>query len=140
MKPLDDALEAKFTADNGAGGIATLATGGWFKLFASQGQATGRYIVYREITGDPRYQFGGEACRELRYEMKIYDDVGESWAQSSAITDRLEAILTDGTLSITGWTLIYFRLRRRFDEAEEGEGGQMIPFVFTEWDIKLNKN
>lgn len=139
MEALDNALETKFAADNGAGGIATLATGTWFKFFASQGAATGRYIEYRDITGTPRYQFGGEACRELLYQMKVYDDVGESWAVATAIADRLEAILTDGTLNITGWTLIYFRLRQRYDEAEPVDGARWHPFVFMEFDVKVQR-
>lgn len=136
MNATDDSLFNKLTADSGAGGVATLATGGIFKAGAHQG-ASYPFVDYQDVSNTPVYRFGGEAHRRLRYRLRVWSD-SESWDVIGQIADRLEALLTDGTLTISGWNLKLMRLFNRFDTHEE-DGGIVYPMVLLDYLIEIDR-
>jgi hypothetical protein len=132
---LDNALYTKITTD---ATLITLQSTRLYKGMADAG-ATYPFTLTKVVSEVPRYTLGGVETYRILYEFKAYDDgeSGADWRDTQAITDRLDAILTDGTLTITGFTLRYCRLELRFDMAEEKEG-IIYPVTISQFGIEVN--
>lgn len=80
------------------------------------------YIIFQKQAGTPRYAFASLA---MDNELWLIKGVDEGWNEDivDAIASRLDALLTDGSISISGKTKLY--LRRESDvEYPETSGDQ----------------
>ncbi len=104
MSALRDALHGHVTADST---LMALATGGVHHQEAPQG-ARPPYVLFEQVAGLPNWTFGGPAMKDLRW---IFEGVcmdGDA-APAEAMAARLDAILNNAALTITGAGLLYLR-------------------------------
>jgi hypothetical protein len=108
MMALEKALYSKLAGDTGAGGVATLAIGGIHRILAPQGTSA-PYVVFQKFSAVQQYTFTLRDHTRYVYMVKaIAED--RSSAIADQIDNRVDAILTDGTLpALSGFTLIYMR-------------------------------
>jgi hypothetical protein len=132
---LDNALYTKITTD---ATLITLQSTRLYKGIADNGTSY-PYTVMQVVSVVPSYTLGGPETNRCLYQFKAYDDgeSGADWRDTNAIIDRLDAILTDGALTISGFTLRYCRLELRFDMAEEKEG-IIYPVTISQFGIEVN--
>lgn len=121
MNVLDTAIQAVLAADNGAGGVFTLSTGGIFQAKAPQGVFP-PYTLWQEATDVPGYTFGNT----LKFDHFFYvfrafavDANTSGPYQAGAIADRLKALLTNPTLTVTGKAVLSARFDRSLPPLEE---------------------
>lgn len=136
MTPVADAIYSKLTTDTGAGGINTLSTGGFHNGgVAPQGTAR-PFVTYQFAAITPEYTFPNEYWRWLRVNFKCYGVQEQGWSLPGQMADRLEAILTNGTLSISGYVLKVMHLRQRLDLAEP-EDGILYPITLLDYELAI---
>jgi hypothetical protein len=70
------------------------------------------YVVFQQQAGTDSYTFSARDGRSLLYLVKAVD-VGSSGLRAAQMAERLDTLLTDKPLSVSGWTNI--RLRRESD-------------------------
>lgn len=122
MRPVDTALYSRLAADLGtAGTLGTLGCTGVYRFQAPQGSVE-PYVVYQQQAGTDSYTFSARDARSLVYLVKAVD-VGPSGLRAAQMAERIDALLTDKPLSLTGWTNV--RLRRESDvEYAEVDAGK----------------
>jgi hypothetical protein len=110
---LEKAIYSKLSGDNGAGGVATLSTGGIHQLFGTQGGSFPK-TIFQELTFIHNYTFTARAFIKGFYQFKAMaidpvntTDQGVSLA--GAIVDRIVTLLTDPGFTVTGSSLLYCR-------------------------------
>lgn len=130
MYQLDIGLRTVLTADTGAGGVSTLATGGIHQMDAPEGTSP-PYVIFREASDLPLYGFGNslQADHFFYYFMGVAVDANESGPVTAAkIADRLKFILTNPTnpsLTVSGKTVVGCRFDRSYPPLKErDETGQ----------------
>jgi hypothetical protein len=137
VRTVDDALYSKLTADTGAGGVATLSTGGIFRMSAPEtigGVAVGfPRTIYQEVSGVDVYTLPARSYQRLVYMVKAVAE-GHSALVAMQIAERLDAILTDGTLTLSSGTCFYIR-RTGHVEFEEPDGEKRYQHVGGFWDL-----
>ncbi len=86
------------------------------------------FVIFNLQSGIREYAFKGRALDNEIWQIKGIARVGDSSSQSAddvagAIADRLDALLTDGTLSISGATASYWRFEGpvRYTETPMGQ-------------------
>jgi hypothetical protein len=139
MKAIDDGLFTKLTADSGAGGVVTLL-GGAEKInmsTAPQGLAH-PHLAYRIISGVPEYTLTQECYRRTVYRFTLTDK-GESFDVIKQAADRLETLLNDSALAMTGWDLKVMRLRQRLPDITIPENGSLYPTIDIDFTIEVTK-
>lgn len=121
MNAVDDAIHPVLAGDNGAGGVATLASGGIHNGLSTQG-TNAPYLTYQDISQVNQETLEVEAERRCIYRFVAYKR-GESWDIPGQIIDQVEALLIRASLSISGWTLkrIAFNKRRNIT-VDSGDG------------------
>lgn len=79
------------------------------------------YVIFSKVSGTPRY-----ALKALGYDNEIWMVKGVDRSDDSdpveTIATRLDALLTDATLSISGKTHLYLRRESDVDYAEVTDG------------------
>lgn len=122
MRPVDTALYSRLAADLGtAGTLGVLGCTGVYRFQAPQGSVE-PYVVYQQQAGTDSYTFSARDARSLLYLVKAVD-VGPSALRAAQMAERVDALLTDKPLSLTGWTNV--RLRRESDvEYAEVDAGK----------------
>lgn len=111
MNVLDIAVYSKLTGDAGAGGVNTLATGGIHQMKAPQTAGLPR-VVFQELTRKNLYTFRVLAAGHVFYQFKALaadTPTDEGATLAGTIADRMETLLLDPTMTITGKTLLYCR-------------------------------
>lgn len=119
MYALDVALQAKFQADNGAGGVRALATGGTHKIIAPEG-AVAPYLTFQNVSSVHEYSFNTLTRIRCKYLLKAYAD-GLDWDTPQAIIERAKAILFDVSWSVSGYK-VESRAASQFDTQEDVSG------------------
>lgn len=136
MTPVVNALYSKFTGDTGASGLNTLSVGG-FHNADDVPQGTARpFTTYQVASATPEYVFTDEYWRRLRVFFKCYGAENQGHGEPGQMADRIEMLLTDGTMNISGWVLKYMRLVNRQDLVEK-EDAISYPFVLLDYAIEI---
>lgn len=84
---------------------------------------TGAYVIFQKQAGTPRYTFKtGHAA--IDDELWLIKGVGEAGSADEVdnIASRLDALLTDGALTISGATQLELRRESDVDYSEEVDG------------------
>jgi hypothetical protein len=109
------------TADLGtAGTLGTLGITGVYRMQAPQGSVE-PYVVFQEQAGVDSYTFNARDARSLVYLVKVVD-VGPSGLRAAQAAERIDTLLTDKALSLSGFNNL--RIRRESDvEYTENDNG-----------------
>lgn len=111
MNDLNTALYARMDGDTGTGGVRTLAPGGIHYGVAPQDKAT-PYVIFQKQAGTQEYTFGMRAFDHLLYLVKAVaaDSASEGGRKTAGtIAERIDALLTDGVLFVTGKIVLAIR-------------------------------
>lgn len=112
MRAVDTALNSRLAADLGtAGTLGVLGCTGVYRFQAPQGSVE-PYVVFQQQAGTDSYTFAARDVRSLLYLVKAVD-ASTSGLRAAQMAERIDSLLTDKPLSLTGWTNI--RLRRESD-------------------------
>lgn len=122
MSALATALYGKLAADTTltamlSGGTASPAI---FRDPAPQG-ATAPFVVFSFASEVDDYTLGGRAFEDAIYTVKAIDKA-PSAARAGTIAARIDAVLTDGTLSVSGHTHLYTRRQSSIEYPEIDQG------------------
>lgn len=98
---LDAAIYAKLSGDNGAGGVATLATGGIFNTEAAP--RAGLPLVLFNVNDDPTVQFFAGDTIDATFSVEVVEDKELGATTLTAIVDRARALLNNQNLTISGF-------------------------------------
>lgn len=114
MRAVDTALFTRLSADvagTATGTLGQLGATNVYRMVASQGSVE-PYIIFNEQTGTDSYTFSARDMRSLLYQVKAVGK-GNSALTPAKLAERIDDLLTDEPLSMSGWTNI--RLRRESD-------------------------
>lgn len=122
MRAVDVALNSRLAADLGtAGTLGLLGITGVYRMQAPQGSVE-PYVVVQQQAGVDSYTFSARDARSLVYLVKVVD-VGPSGLRAAQAAERIDVLLTDKRLTLSGMTNL--RLRRESDvEYSEIDSGQ----------------
>ena len=122
MRAIDTALYSRLAADLvGTLTLGTLGCTGVYRFQAPQGSVE-PYVVYQQQAGTDSYNFSARDAKSLLYLVKAVD-ASTSGLRAAQMAERIDTLLTDKPLSLTGWTNI--RLRRESDvEYTEVDAGK----------------
>lgn len=131
MRVVDTALYTRLSSDLGtAGTLGTLGITGIYRHQAPQGSVE-PYVVFQQQAGTDSYNFRARDARSLVYLIKAVD-IGPSGLRAGQAAERIDALLTDYGLSITGFKTL--RVRRESDveytEIDNGKTYQHIGALF----------
>ena len=126
MNVLDAGIYSLLAADSGAGGVATLATGGIFQLSVPQGTIP-PYVLFEELIDNPNYNFGNvNSCDYIPYAFRAFtiDDVNASSPvsgpfQAGRLADRFRALFSNPSISVSGKSVISCRMLRSIPPSKE---------------------
>lgn len=112
-------LTSKLTGDATLTAMLASSTSVYDKV-APQGSAL-PYVIFQKQTGSPRYTMGGPAYDDNVYLVKA---VAESPSAKVAgqIAERVDALLTDGSLTLTSGSLMVMRRQQDVEYAETADG------------------
>ena len=132
MRALDNALFDKLTGDTAPGvGVVALATGG---IFRRRPQGSGYPAVeYFKASGVDAYTYKNRSHRRVVYGVKTVE-LGLSSEVGELIYERVDSLLTDGTLDVEGWELLYIRKALDISE-EEIDGDQHYQHTGAQYEI-----
>lgn len=105
--------------------LGTPATGYSKSIYYQVAPAGADYplIVFNKQAGTPTYTFkNGHAAIDTEVWMVKGVDRSDTADKADAIQSRLDALLTDGALTISGATQMYLRRQSDFDFAEDEDG------------------
>ena len=114
MRAVDTAIYSRLATDvagTATGTLGQLGATGVYRAVASQGSVE-PYIVFNEQAGTDSYTFRARDTRSLLYQVKAVGK-GNSALVPAQMAERIDALLTDAPLTLSGWTNI--RLRRESD-------------------------
>lgn len=126
MKAIDTGLYAALTADVGTamgtvtGSLNNLGATAVYRGVAPQ-TATLPYIVFNEQSGMSEWTFNARTHRTTLYQVKAVGQ-GHSASNVSAMSDRLDTLLNDKPLTLSGWTCQRIRRESDIEYTEESEG------------------
>jgi hypothetical protein len=139
MNALDAALYAKFAQDTGAGGLFNSGTPlitGAFNRLAPEGQAF-PYLIWQTPSATDYYTLTKLAKTRHVVTVKIVDK-GTSSKTAGAALDRVAVLLTDGTLAVTGFTVLVSR-REQYRQRVEVDDGIEYPVEEADWGVELTQ-
>lgn len=117
---IDNALIAKLGADAGAGGLLTLMPNGVYFEEAPAGSR--RFVIVSLVIEHDVAQFGGRAFEDALYLVKAVGlDTKANPLPANAMKDaaaRIDALLEDGTLTVSGYTLMTIHREERLRMTE----------------------
>lgn len=126
MKAVDTALYTILSADAGTamgtvtGSLNNLGATAAYRMIAPQ-TATLPYVIFNQQSGMDVWTFNDRERKSLLYQVKAVGS-GHSGSAISAMNDRLDTLLNDAALSMTGWGCK--RIRRESDvEYTESDQG-----------------
>jgi hypothetical protein len=116
-------LNSRLAADLGtANTLGTLGITGVYRMQAPQGSVE-PYVVFQEQAGVDSYTFNARDARSLVYLVKVVD-VGPSALRAAQAAERIDTLLTDKALSLSGFNNL--RIRRESDvEYTENDNGKI---------------
>ncbi len=118
MHAFDTALYGKLHGD---ATLLGLAPGDVHRHVAKQGTAL-PFVLFAKQSEQCEYTQGAsrKRTRAMTYLVKAVDDPASN--NGGAIDARIDALLTDGTLTISGATLLYMRRTSGMDYVEVADG------------------
>lgn len=123
---VEAAIHTKLTADTGAGSLVALLTGGQWQGAPPEGTEP-PFLNWQMLGGAPGYTLTRKALDDLSVQFYAWaEDTNdaEGVATARTIMDRLETVLTDAPLSVSGRVLLYCRKERDLpDLVEVLDGG-----------------
>ena len=126
MKAIDTGLYAALIADMGTamgtvtGSLRYLGATAAYNAIAPQ-TATLPYVVFSQASGIGEWTFEERAWKTTTYLVKAVGQ-GHSAAAPSAMSDRLDTLLNDKPLTLTGWTCQRIRREQDIQYAEVESG------------------
>jgi hypothetical protein len=105
---IDQALIAKLTSD---ATLTAAAPGGIFRDMAPQGIAT-PFVIVTQMSHADAYAIGSQAYEELLYLVKVVDQANSGSAAQTA-ADRVQSLLQNATLAITGYRSLLVQREER---------------------------
>lgn len=138
MFALNTALYTKLDTDRQsvvAGSLGVLGVLGVYDKLAPQGQAM-PFVTFHKQAGDDTYRFGGRAWRTFLYLVKSVSQ-GESSKTGNDIAERLDALLTDSGLAVTGYTTMLIQRESDIDY-DEVDGGERYHHIGALYRILLD--
>lgn len=120
MNQIDAALYTKITGTAAITGLLASATA-VFNHLAPQ-STDEPYVVFGQQAAVPEFTFGGVAYETLTYMVKGVTK-GPSGKVAGSIASQVDAALNDGTLTISGYSLMYCRRASAIDYVEAGPAG-----------------
>lgn len=132
MASLEEALYAKLTSD---ATLMAIATGGVYNSLAIQ-SATYPLILFQQIRGTDQYTFTRRVSTQHRYQIKCINE-GYDNEPCRAAMERIDTLLTDQTLTVTGKTFWMARRISEFAYAEPALSGKAYQHVGGDWLIEL---
>lgn len=123
MKPIAQAIYDVLAADTT---LTSLATGGIHHAPVPIGTPV-PCVVIQKITGDREWTLRRAAIRDYTYDVKGITDAGAGTPAEFAdrigigdqIAERLEALLNDAALNVSGWILMVCRHEAEIDYQEQ---------------------
>lgn len=127
------ALYGKMAGDTTLTGLLSTTRPAGFSqsiYYQAAPQGAGRpYVIFQKQAGTPRYAISARAYDDEVWLIKGVDGGEENGVQRGynadpvdAIASRLDALLTDSTISISGSTQLLLRRTSDIDYAEEEDG------------------
>lgn len=98
--------------------------------------ATYPFLIFQRISSRDSYTLTQRVSSAYRYQLKV---IAEGYSAASATTAmaRVDTLLTDQSLSVTGKTLWVMRRVNEFEYAEMGEFGVVYQHVGGDWLIEV---
>ncbi|MFH0980643.1 MAG: hypothetical protein V2A79_03780 [Planctomycetota bacterium] len=126
MKAVDKALYAALTGDGTLTGKLSSAAA-VYRRVAPPG-AVCPYVMFAKQTGSDDYTFSQRAKSSMPYLVKAVDK-SLSADNANDIADRIDVLLTDVALTVTGKTLMYLRRETHVEYDEHAAGGVVYQHV-----------
>lgn len=126
MKAIDTGLYSLLNADCGTvmgtvtGSLKNLGATGVYRAVAPQ-TATLPFVVFQQQSGVSEWEFRTRAYKTTTYLVKAVG-TGHSASNVSAMADRLDTLLNDANLSLSGWSCRRIRREQDIEYSEESEG------------------
>lgn len=120
MNSVKRGIVAKLRGDAALTAALSGGTASIYEARATQG-ADPPYVVYNKQAGAPRYTMGGSAWESQVYLVKVVTKEN-STAQAGSIAERINGVLTDGALTMTGRTQLYLRRESDVEYPEVTDG------------------
>ena len=98
--------------------------------------ATYPFVIMQHITGADEYTFTQRVSSQARWQIKVIDEGYSAVAAETALT-RIDVLLTDQRLDVSGKTNWVIRRITRFEYAQMGEFGVIYQHVGGEWFIEM---
>lgn len=132
MATLEEALYSKLTGD---ATLMALVTGGVHNTIAFE-KAPYPLLLFQLIGANEDYTFTKRVSVQYRYQVKAIA-VGYDNEPCWAAMNRVDTLLTDATLTVTGYAFWRMRRTRQFVYAETIYSGKVYQHVGGEWVIDL---
>jgi hypothetical protein len=133
MNAVEIGLFNKLNGDNGAGGVRTLSTGGIYHVTPNQRAGFPKTVFGQYTPNIPEYTLSTKAVDHTQYYVTPYavDTASTTGVEVTAqISERSEDLLTDGSITVSGKTVIYLRMIMRMPVLPNFDGDRGI-WVFS---------
>jgi hypothetical protein len=120
---VDAAIVAALKADTGTGGLMTLMVDGVFVDVAPSGST--KFVIVSLATHRDEYVFEGPAFEESTYLVKAVD-LNVSGIRAKSAAARIDAVLQDAALSISGYALMLLQRQERVRYTEVDDDNKDI--------------
>lgn len=126
MMAVDQGLYSVLNTDVGTamgtvtGSLNNLGATGVYRIYAPQA-ATTPFILFNEQSGVDTWTFADRERKSLLYQVKAVG-AGHSGSAVAAMNDRLDTLLNDQPLTLTGWTCKRIRRESDIEYGEEANG------------------
>ena len=98
--------------------------------------ATYPFVVYQHISGNDTYTLTQRVSEPARYQIKVIDK-GYSAVNAKTAIARIDVLLTDQDLDVSGKETWVVRRRGEFEYAQMGEFGVIYQHVGANWMIEM---
>lgn len=98
---------ALYSALNGDATLGSLGMTGVHMDLAPQA-ASYPFLVFGLVAAQDNYTFGVRSHQETRWQVTAWDE-GRSSLRAGRLMDRVDAILTDGTVTVSGYSTMLVR-------------------------------
>jgi len=98
--------------------------------------ATYPFVVYQHISSNDTYTLTQRVSEPARYQIKVIDK-GYSAVNAKTALTRIDALLTDQDLDVSGKETWVVRRRGEFEYVQMGEFGVVYQHVGANWMIEM---
>lgn len=120
MIELDQAIHGALVGDATLTGQLAAGTASVFYGSADR-QSDPPLVTFAEASGVPAYTLGARAWEDFVYVVKAITE-GESFALAKTLRDRIDEILSDATLTVSGHENLYLRRESSIEMVEDAGG------------------